>query len=496
MKMIKIKKYKTVIFLTLVCISGILIPACQDDFSGLRYDTDDKMQIYDYVRLRPDLSIYTEMADYSGFYGVLATAGDYTAFVPTDSAFRNLFLQLSAEGKPVTKVADREPEYWLKYLQYMTVDKPSLNTNTFQLGRLDNPTLLGENYYLIADIRNGFNAVKLNATATVKEANIKVANGLVDIIDAVLLPPTTSVYDMLDKTGKYKTMLKIFDDNGLTPYLKDSVITLIIEPDEVLEKNHFDRSKLENEADWAQYHIIFDYKHKDEDKARYFSGDLNGERITPMYNQEYLTFKVDKEDRMWVNDVYGFSQSASNGIDNVASNGIYHVLDTVLSIVEATPGKMTYNLCAKDNEEDEVVQNLFAETPANPYEDNGTYSFYRGKKAIAGVDLTQPGDIFWTTIPDVIKGKYKVNIVYPLGKRPNLTMIYNENIISSDVDIQNLPDGTWASYSSYRYKNMGTIEVNTRGDVKLIFQATLIRRELYECCDMMMDAIELIPVEE
>lgn len=483
----KIMKYKISWSIVLLSVIASVIYGCRDNFSGLRYDSEDKMQIYDYLNTRADLSVYKEMCDYSGFYGVISTAGEYTAFIPNNSAFEALFKRLSEEGKAVAKVSDCTPEYWLKYLQYMTIDA-KLNSNSFEMGVLKDPTLLGEDYCLVADIRNGYNAIKLNGVSTIKEANISVANGYINIVDAVLLPPTSSVYDMLREAGVYKTMLQIFEDNGLSSYLKDSTVTLIIEPDYVLERNNFRRDALENEANWANYHII--------NRERSFSDALDGRTVAPMYNQEYLTFNIDKEDKMWVNKVYGFSQSASNGINNVALNGVYHVLDTVLAIVEATPGKVTHNLIGKTDEAAGVVQNVYADAPAIINEDTGTSSYHRGQKPpICGFDCQQVGDIFYTTIPDVVKGKYKVTMVYRTGNRADLMMIYNDEVVGADL-VMDTQDGSWATWTYMSQKKMGVIDVPERGPVKLYFQVTKMKRAPAACCDLLMDAIELEPVQE
>lgn len=487
MKIMKSQKYKLSRVAIILCLLTFLVPACKDNFSGLRYDSEDKMQIYDYLKTRADLSTYKEMCDYSGFYGVLSTAGEYTAFIPTDAAFEALFKRLSEAGDPISKVSDREPEYWLKYLQYMTVDA-KLNTNSFEVGVLEDPTLMGEDYFLVADIRDGYNAVKLNGTTTVREANISVANGYINIVDAVLLPPTSSIYDMMVEAGVYKTMLQIFEDNGLTSFLKDSVITLVVEPDYVLEKYNFRRDALENEANWANYHIIYG--------ERSFSDALDRRTIAPLYNQEYLTFKIDAEDKMWVNEVYGFSQTSTNGINNVAMNGVYHALDTVLAIVEATPGKITHNLIGKTDESVGVVQNVYADAPAIINEDTGTSSFHRDQKPpICGFDCQQVGDIFYTTIPDVVKGKYQVNMVYRTGNRCDLMMIYNDEVVGQDL-VMDTQDAAWSTWTYMSQKKMGEIDVPQRGPVTLYFQVIKLNRVPSACCDLLMDAIELIPVEE
>ncbi|MCH5686887.1 hypothetical protein LWM68_23035 [Niabella sp. W65] len=47
-------------FSVILIISVILFatPACKREMSGARYDSNDEMQIMDYIDTRPDLSIF------------------------------------------------------------------------------------------------------------------------------------------------------------------------------------------------------------------------------------------------------------------------------------------------------------------------------------------------------------------------------------------------------------------------------------------------------
>src|SRR3546814_7930878 len=67
-------------------------------------------------------------------------------------------------------------------------------------------------------------AIRLNNAATIVQYNIELTNGYVNIIDDVLMPPVTTVYEQLKATGKYETMLGIFEETGLDAYLKDSLV--------------------------------------------------------------------------------------------------------------------------------------------------------------------------------------------------------------------------------------------------------------------------------
>ena len=323
----KNKRHQNIIYSIGIVVLLFLGGACKEEFSGLRFDSEDKMQIYDYAASRPDLSTYKELLDYTNFSSLLSTAGHYTVFIPTNTAFQELFEELKLKGIEINDIKDQTAEFWLDYLQYHSMYS-EINTNTMENGALDVYTLFGDEYYIVADIRDSYKAIKLNSRATIREYNIDVANGLINIIDKVLLPPTNSIYDMLKEDGNFTTILEIFESTGLSHYLKDSVATIFVEPDAILQRDGFDHSKMSATelAEWTEYHII--------EKQRLFDANLDGQSIYSLYLDQAISFRIDKEGKMWMNEKYAFSQTLINGINNVASNGIYHVLDTTAEIVE------------------------------------------------------------------------------------------------------------------------------------------------------------------
>lgn len=466
---------------------------CKEDFSGLRFDSNDKMQIYDYVSQREDLSVYKQLLDYTNFSSLMSTAGTYTAFVPTNAAFDALFEELKAKGENIGSIQDKPADYWLDYLQYMTTGS-KIKSSSMENGILDSPSLFGDDYYVVSDVRESYKSIKLNSRATIREYDIEVANGYIDVIDKVLLPPTTSIFDMLQESGNFTIMLDVFQKTGLASYVQDSVVTLLVEPDAVLQKDQFDPDALSaNELfDWAAYHIIWG--------ERAFDVNLDGRSIYSLYPDESLTFKVDEDGKMWLNEIYPFSTTLGQGINNVAQNGIYHVLDTTAVIVETLPGIYNHNLYGGTHYNSDgslkYEQNVFCVAPAKVYEDTGTPSFHQGQKTpICGVDVFMIGDYFWTTIPDVVKGKWTVRLIYSQSNTADLMMIYNDEIISPELRM-NQGAVQWPDYTRLKYKDLGEIEVDERGEVKLTFQVIKLNRAPSSCCDLMIDIIQLRPVEE
>lgn len=469
----------------LACLMFLCIQACKEKFSDARYDSTDEIQIMDYLDTREDLRLFREMIDYVGQRNLLKTAGSYTVFAPTNAAFEKLFETLTVEGKPVKKVSDAPADYWQRFFRYHLLNK-KINTNVFIHGPLPSPTAYEEKY-LIADISGSYESIRLNNVATIKESNINFNNGFVNVLDAVLPPPTQSVYEMMVQSGKYNTMLSIFEETDLIDYLKDSVVTVLVESDEALNRSKFNKDDIENLKDWASYHIIPD--------SGYYLNLLTAQRFYPLYKKEALSFSVDTYGQYRVNGKYKFNQSAGYGIDKIGQNGIYHSLDTVLEIVAAVPSKIRLNLYPPGSSYG--AQNVFTQAPASIRLNNGTQSYHQDKKLmIVQFDATQAGDYFWMTVPDVPAGKYRIRLTQRLAAmRGKFMTIYNDKIVKELIDFSK-KDGDFEEYSYFAFNYCGDIEVEERSDVKInfVFLDFGSNKSPSYCCDLLLDILELIPI--
>lgn len=469
--------------LTMITLILFVFQGCKPEFSDARFDDNDELQIMDYIDNRPDLSTYKELVDYVKKRNLLKTAGTYTVFVPTNAAFAKLFTRLSANGDKVSSIKDKSPEFWSNYFGYHLLNT-KVNTNTLEPGPMARPTEFNKKY-LIADIRESYTSIKLNNFSTINESNIEMSNGYINIVDEVLSPPVETIYETLVKTGQYTIMLGIFEETGLTKYLKDSTITLIVERDAVLQRNNFDKNSIENLNNWAAYHIIPD--------SGYFLNQLTTERKYPLYKKEALSFTIDGRGQYFMNSIFKFDQSLEYGVDRISLNGVYHSIDAVVEIVEAVPAPIRYNLYPPGSTYG--AQNVFAQTPAKILLNNGTQSYHQNKELrIVSFDAQQVGDSFYLTIPEVPAGRYNVRIVHRNGTRAKVIAIYNGAIIKDNIDLAKA-DGTWPVYTYYIFNNCGVINVENRSDVTLTFALTAFAtgKKGDYCCDILMDAIELIP---
>lgn len=477
MKLIKNKSvFASVLFL--LCGFGWL--GCEDDFTDRRFDTDEEyMQIYDYVKSREDLSIYKELCDYSGFYSTVSTRGSYTAFVPTNEAFEALYEELG-----ISSFKEKAPEYWMYYMKYHTIET-KLNTNSFDGGYMkDNPTMMGDDYSLTLDVTS-YIAIKLNNKATITEYNIDLQNGYVNVVDKVLNPPLSNIYDLLKANGGYTKILGLFEKYGYLGYLTDSVATILAEPDDVLE-GRLDPDTLSNQADWVAYHIY--------PGERSFVSNLDKRTVASLYKGDITTFnladsKTGSSQVMYVNMTYSFSNRAQYGSDQIALNGILHAMADPLAIIDHTPGIIRHNLYGRDNVKKGYDKNVFADsvTMGVVKEHTSLRSFHQGDKPpVCAFVPSNIGDAFELTIPDVVKGTYTIRLIYYSGYSCRVGLSYKNTTVNRDIDLPT-SDGNFEEMSTLQYKDLGSIYVDNRGDVTLRFTANTTPM-------LIMDMIELRPV--
>lgn len=463
-----------------VLLALFQMTGCEENFIGRQYDTDEEyMQIYDYVKTRPDLSIYKEICDYSGFYSQISTAGTYTVFAPVDSAWQKLYEELN-----ITDYKEKPAEYWLMYMKYAALEM-QIHTNSMNGGKMTTYTMLDKNYYLSVDVTS-YTAIKLNNSAVITEYNIELKNGYLNLIDAVLEPPVTPIYDLLKEDGRFEIMLSLFEENGLKPYLTDSLVTLFVEPDVLFDDDEsFDPRNLSADSlqQWLKYHIFPD--------NRYFINDLDTRMLQPLYENDVVTFNVKKVG----NDGKGFvflnqTYRVSTRTDRNALNGVVHEMYNVIKMGDHTAGTIETNLYGSTNTQKGYVQNVFTNAPARVMENYGYASYHQQlmdepQPPICSFVSAQSGDSFWTTIPDVAQGVYTVRMIYNNSYTPTLRLLYNNVTIKSGIAM-GTADGDFAEYTTLKYKDCGMIEVNKREDVELTFM-------MEENTSLLLDRIDLIP---
>ena len=138
--------------------------------------------IYDVASTNPNFSILAAAVDAAGFDKLLDGNRQFTVFAPTNAAFETLLANLGLSAEEL--LADTE---LLKtVLSYHVSPGQKKSGNVLSSGRVN--TLLGS--FIFSKIENSVPKVgnDVNGYAAIETADLRVSNGYIHIIDAVLIP--------------------------------------------------------------------------------------------------------------------------------------------------------------------------------------------------------------------------------------------------------------------------------------------------------------------
>jgi transforming growth factor-beta-induced protein len=254
----------------------------------------------------------------SGLVETLQRKGPFTVFAPTDEAFSKL-----PAGTVETLLKPENKNQLIAVLAYHVVAGKVLAADVIKLDAA--PTLNGQR----VNIKVDEGKVQVD-NATVVKTDIQCTNGVIHVIDQVILPSADSIPQTADKAGIFKTLLAAAKAAGLVETLSgDKPLTVFAPTDEAfaaLPKGTVETLlKPENKVKLAailKYHVV---------AGRVFSNDLlSGKEVTTLQGGKLSVAMKD-----------GKAKVLNAGLlktDIDAANGVVHVIDAVL-LPPATPVK-------------------------------------------------------------------------------------------------------------------------------------------------------------
>ena len=276
--------------------------------------------IYDIVSNSTDHTTLKAAVDACGLAGVLSDPGPFTLFAPTDAAF-----DLLPAGTVTALLADL-PQL-TDILKHHVVGA-SVLSSALSNGQVVT-TLLG------TDVTVTINSIGVyidNAMVTV--ADIIADNGVVHVIDAVLLPPTpsNSIYDIVSNSANHTTLKVAIDACALNGVLSDpGPFTLFAPTDAAFNLLPAGTvTALLNDipqlTDILNHHVVGD---------SVMSGMLS--------NNQIVTTLLGTDVTVTINANGVFIDNAQITVaDIVADNGVVHVIDAVL--LPPTPSNSIYDI--------------------------------------------------------------------------------------------------------------------------------------------------------
>jgi transforming growth factor-beta-induced protein len=167
-----------------------------------------EMTIAEIAAGNPDFSILVAAATRAELVSVLAAPGTYTVFAPTNAAFE-------ASGLDMAYVEAADPAFLTAVLTYhaLNVEVPSSAVTAGAVNTISTfPIFLGTTGGVTI---NGGNEVTGGANVTATD--IEASNGVIHVIDRVLLPPTVAD---LARYGGLTTLAGAVESAGLTATLQ------------------------------------------------------------------------------------------------------------------------------------------------------------------------------------------------------------------------------------------------------------------------------------
>ena len=249
----------------------------------------------------------------AGLVEALSAEGPFTVFAPTDAAITALVEALEITAEDLLALPDLG-----EILQYHVVAGAAMSGDLTDGQEIE--TLLGENVTVTINAEGVF----VN-DAQVTAADIEAGNGVVHVIDAVLLPPapeTNTVVDVIVNSEDHTLLEAAVIEAGLVGVLSsegpftvfaptDSAITVLVA---ALEITAEDLLALPNLGEILKYHVV---------AGAAMSSDLtDGQEIETLLGSN-VTVTINAEG-VFIND------AQVTVADIEADNGVVHVIDAVL----------------------------------------------------------------------------------------------------------------------------------------------------------------------
>lgn len=279
----------------------------------------DAQSVWDVITANEQLSDFRILARAAALNNNLHGDGPFTVFVPSNAALEDLQSKFADTTATPTDVL----LYHIVNGHFNGPDVANRSTLT---------TLLGEQ--INVNVENG--QIVLNGTAVVTTLDIRAENGVVHIIDEVLLPPENalsmsdkgsrdaSLWQVLQEDGRFTTFLALAEQAGLADELSNTnnTFTIFAPTDTGFANigeelvNEYTRND-DTIAAILSYHLVGDQLGINQVATDTYIPTLEGRPLFVTYTEDTQTVEINGQPLTDVNIV--------------AANGVIHVVDSVFA---------------------------------------------------------------------------------------------------------------------------------------------------------------------
>ncbi len=205
-------KFRKLFILPLLA-AGIILASCnKDDEEDMQPQPQQQdMNIVQTAASDGQFSILVEAVQKAGLVSALEGDGPFTVFAPTNDAFNDLFSALGVNG-----IEDLSAEALTPILLYhvlgIEAKSSSLSDGYVQTLNTNGPD--NNSVSMLIELNKG---VMINGNTSVTTADIEASNGVIHVINKVLLPP--SVVDLAIGNSNFSTLVSAVVKAGLVDAL-------------------------------------------------------------------------------------------------------------------------------------------------------------------------------------------------------------------------------------------------------------------------------------
>jgi len=301
-------KKQTLIYGMIALMGIFILTGCEKSEDDMKQAAD--MTIAEYASSDASFSILVQALAKADLVNVLNGTGNFTVFAPTNDAFTALFNELGISGIDALSKETLTPI--LLYHVLGTEAKSSMITTGYYstLSPAQGSTLS-----LKVDVSSG---VKLNKTTNVTTADVDVKNGVIHVIDRVLLPP--SVVDQALNNDSFSILVQAVVKANLVDVLNGSGPFTIFAPTNAAFQALFTTLGISGIADLTAeqlvpiltYHVV---------SGNVLSTQLQAGNVETLNGSISVTLTP-------VPTINGSTRIVATDVQ--ASNGVIHVIDQVL----------------------------------------------------------------------------------------------------------------------------------------------------------------------
>jgi transforming growth factor-beta-induced protein len=300
--------------LGLLLALGVIFAA---SYSPVSAQSDDPPTLMDVIRAHDQLNDFEALVDASGLADNLERYGPFTVFAPTDAALANLETQRANSTATLTEI-----------LLYHVVNGRYTAADVANRAAL--PTLMGDQFAIQVNAGD----IVLNDAVTITTLDDMAINGVIHLVDTVLVPPVNSLFiakqgsqvdtldAMLAEDGRFTTLLSLLEGASLNADLSNPAqsYTVFAPTNAAFEKlSEEQMNQLTNDSQTREailaYHVVGD---------RLGINQIATDHFIPTLEGRPLIVTTDESVRVFING------TPLESFNIVAANGVIHVLDTVL----------------------------------------------------------------------------------------------------------------------------------------------------------------------